>query len=324
MEMGYHMDKIALILAAGKSVRMNSNTPKVLHDVCGVPIFEHVTRAIDPVCDEKYAVISINDQERMSERYGGSIGLVIQDANGYGTGYAVMCAADHLKGKRGTVLVTAGDMPLILPESYVKLFAEMEAGNSAAMLTEVVDDPSGYGRVIRGADNAVEEIVEHKDLKPDQIRINEINSAVYCFDIESLLWALPRIKYNKNSNELYLTDVIGILIEAGKSVAGVNVTEKGECMGINDRVQLASAERAMRKRINEKHMRAGVTILNPECTYIHPDAIVGRDTIIYPGCELGAGCVVGSNCVIRQGCVVSGSRIADSTLIPAYSIISGA
>jgi bifunctional UDP-N-acetylglucosamine pyrophosphorylase/glucosamine-1-phosphate N-acetyltransferase len=120
---------------------------------------------------------------------------------------------------------------------------------------------------------------------------------------------------------LYLTDVIGILIAAGKSVAAVSVTEEGECMGINDRVQLASAEKAMRKRINERHMRAGVTIIDPECTYIHPDAIIGRDTVIYPGCELGAGCVVGNSCVIRQGCIICNSRIADGAVAPAYSII---
>jgi len=321
---GISMDKIALILAAGKSVRMNSDTPKVLHDVCGIPIFEHVLRAIAPVCDEKYAVISANDRDRMCEKYGGSVGLVIQDANGYGTGYAVMCAVDHLRGKRGAVLITAGDMPLILPESYVKLFAGMAAGNCAAMLTEIVGDPYGYGRVIRGAGGAVEKIVEQKDLNPDQMGISEINSAVYSFNIESLLWALPRITYNTNSNELYLTDVIGILIAAGKSVAAVSVTETGECMGINDRVQLASAEKAMRKRINERHMRAGVTIVDPACTYIHPDAVIGRDTVIYPGCALGAGCVVGSHCALGQGCVVNGTRIADGTVLPAYTVISGA
>jgi bifunctional UDP-N-acetylglucosamine pyrophosphorylase/glucosamine-1-phosphate N-acetyltransferase len=141
--------------------------------------------------------------------------------------------------------------------------------------------------------------------------------------MESLLWALPRITYNNSSNELYLTDVIGILIAAGKSVAAVSAAEKGECMGINDRVQLASAERAMRKRINERHMRAGVTIINPECTYIHPDAIIGRDAIIYPGCELGAGCVIGDNCVLGQGCVISGARIASGVVTPAYAVISG-
>ena len=307
------MEKLALIMAAGEGTRMLSNLPKVLHAVCGQPIVEHVLRAVDSVCKQKVLIVG-HGKERIMEACHGQADFVEQQPGGWGTGHAIRSAASMLEGKKGAVLITAGDMPLVLPETYARLMSEVEKGYAAAMLTDHVDNPTGYGRVVR-ENGKVCAIVEQKDLVGEHHNIKEMNASVYCFDIEALLWALPQLKNNNGAHEYYLTDVINILYKGGREITTVPVLEKSECCGINNRLQLAQAEREMRRRINARHMREGVTMIDPEATYIEPDVSIGRDTVVYPGCVLQKGTIIGENCLLLPNCRIMNSVVGDNVRI---------
>ena len=304
------MDKIALIMAAGEGTRMKSNTPKTLHEICGIPMVEHVMRALDPVCKEQVMIVGFG-KEKVMAAYRGRVQFVEQKGDGWGTGFAIKCASPVLEGRHGVAIVSAGDMPLVLPETFARLAQTVESGEAAAaILTMQVDAPFGYGRIVR-EEGKVARIVEQKDLTPEQQGIREINSSVYAFDIDALLWALPQLTNDNHAHEYYLTDVIGLLYQGGYRVTTVPVIEQAECMGINDRVQLAAADREMRRRINNKHLREGVTMIDPERVYIQPGVSIGRDTIIHPGCEIGMGSVIGEKCVLRAGCQIAFSQVGE-------------
>ena len=304
------MDKLALVMAAGEGTRMRSDLPKVLHQVCGLPMLEHVLRSLGSVNAQQYVIVGHN-KERVIAEYHSKVEFIEQTPGGWGTGWAIRCCEHVLKGKKGVVLITAGDMPLVRTETFARLISEVESGkHAAALLTDLVDNPFGYGRIVR-ENGKITGIVEQKDLKPDQLNIKEINASVYCFDIEALLWALPQLNDKNSANEYYLTDVIGILHQGGYAMTTVPVLDKSECMGVNDRVQLANADAEMRKRINAKHMREGVTMLDPSRVYIQPDVSIGKDTIIHPGCEIGKGSVIGEKCVLRAGCQIAFSNIGE-------------
>ncbi len=308
------MDKLALILAAGEGTRMLSETPKVLHEICGKTILDHVLQAMDLVCEHKTVIVG-HGKERIMDAYHGRVDFVVQKPDGKGTGYAVKSAESTLQGKKGVVLITVGDAPLVLPETFAKLVSEVEKGSVAALLSDTIDNPFGYGRVIRDKKGNVCAIVEQKDLQGDQHKVNEMNASVYAFDIEALLWALPQLNDRNAAHEYYLTDVISILYGAGKKIVSVPVLEKSECLGINDRVQLAQAAKAMRQRINNKAMRSGVTLIDPDNTYIEPDVVIGQDTVIYPGCVLQKGSVIGEKCTLLPNCRISGSALASEVTV---------
>ena len=308
------MEKIALIMAAGEGTRMKSATPKTLHEICGVPMLEHVMRAIEPVCKEQAVIVGYG-KEKVIAAYKGRVQFVEQKGDGWGTGFAIKCAAPLLEGRHGVALISAGDMPLVLSETFERLVSTVERGEaSAAILTMQVDQPFGYGRIVR-ENGKVSAIVEQKDLTPEQQGIREINSSVYAFDIDALLWALPQLTNDNHAHEYYLTDVISLLHKGGYGVTTVPVIEQAECMGINDRVQLAQADREMRRRINNKHLREGVTMIDPSRVYIQPGVSIGRDTVIHPGCEIGSGCVIGERCVLRAGCQIAFSHVGAGSQI---------
>lgn len=302
------MDKIALIMAAGEGTRMKSALPKTLHEICGVPMLEHVMRAMEPVCKEQAVIVGYG-KEKVIAAYKGRVQFVEQKGDGWGTGFAIRCAAPLLEGKHGVVLVAAGDMPLVLSETFERLASTVERGEAAAaVLTMQVEKPFGYGRIVR-ENGRVCAIVEQKDLTSEQQGIREINSSVYAFDIDALLWALPQLTNENHAHEYYLTDVIGLLYRGGYRVTTVPVIEQAECMGINDRVQLAAVDGEMRRRINSKHLREGVTMIDPSRVYIQPGVSIGKDTVIHPGCEIGSGCVIGERCVLRAGCQIAFSQV---------------
>ncbi|MGI6172671.1 MAG: NTP transferase domain-containing protein [Christensenellales bacterium] len=306
------MDKLALIMAAGEGTRMLSSRPKMLHKICGVAMVEYVLRALDPVCKEKYMIVG-HGKERMMEHCHGQAQFVEQKPDGWGTGHAIRSCEHVLQGRHGQVIVTAGDMPLVLPETFARLMSEVERGAACAMLTDQKENPVGYGRVVR-ENGKVAAIVEQKELVGDQHLIKETNASVYCFDIDALLWALPKLGTNNNAHECYLTDAIGILYQGGHEVRTVPVLEKNEGMGINDRVQLAAADREMRMRINIRHMRAGVSIIDPEATYIQPDVTIGQDTVIFPNCSIEKGSSIDANCELRECRIVSSHIGANARL----------
>ena len=312
---------MALVMAAGESVRMKSNVPKMLHTLCGLPILEHVLRALSGVCDHTVVIVG-HGREQVMEAYHGRVDFAIQTPEAKGTGHAVRCAMDFLTGRKGPVVVTAADMPLVLPETYSRLVESVRGGNAAALLTDVVDNPHGYGRIVRD-DGKIVRIVEQKDLTDEQRGINEINGLVCCFDAETLLWALPRLSDQNHAREVYLTDVVELIAASGKPVVSVAVIEKCECQGINTREQLALREAELRTRVNRRHMLSGVTLIDPAATYIEEDVVIGRDSVIYPGNIICRGTVIGEKCEILPGCRISASKIGEGAKIES-SIIVGA
>ncbi|MBW6411138.1 bifunctional UDP-N-acetylglucosamine diphosphorylase/glucosamine-1-phosphate N-acetyltransferase GlmU [Clostridium weizhouense] len=302
------MYKCALVLAAGQGKRIKSDIPKVLHKVCGKEMVIHVIDTIRKAGIDDVNVIVGNGAELVKERTQiKNIEYSLQSEQ-LGTGHAVQCASEFLKGKQGIVAVFTGDTPLI-KESTIKNLVEshIENNNSATILTSIVEDPTGYGRIIRNG-NEVLKIVEHKDCNEEELKVNEMNAAIYCFDIESLCESLGKLNNNNKQGEYYLTDVIEILKSQGKTI-GAFVTDFEETIGVNSRVQLAEAEEILKNRINLKHMENGVTLIDPKTTYIGIDVEIGKDTIIYPNNILEGCTVIGNNCIIYQN-----SRIKDSTI----------
>ena len=276
------MYKCALILAAGQGTRIKSDLPKVLHKVCGKEMVNHVIDTMRKAKIDDINVIIGKGAELVKEKTASrNVSYSLQEEQ-LGTGHAVKCAIDFLKNKTGVVGVFAGDAPLIKPETINKLFeTHMENKNAATLLSSIVEDPTGYGRIVRDGDEVLK-IVEHKDCTEEELKINEMNAAIYCFDIESLLSSLEKLSNDNNQGEYYLTDVIGILKDEGKKVGALSIDYE-ETIGVNSRVQLAEAEEILRRRINRRHMENGVTLIDPNSTYIGDDVEIGRDTIIYPG-----------------------------------------
>ncbi len=302
------MYKCALVLAAGQGKRIKSDLPKVLHKVCGKEMLKHVIDSVRNSGINDIDVIIGKGAELVKERtLDKNVSYSLQ-AEQLGTGHAVKCAEEFLKGKKGVVGIFTGDTPLIKQSTIERLFDEhIENKNSATILTAIVDDPTGYGRIVR-ENNEVSKIVEHKDCTEEELKINEMNSGIFCFDIESLVNALGKLNNNNNQGEYYLTDAIEILKSQGKKIGAV-ITEYEETIGINSRVQLAEAEEILKNRINFKHMENGVTLIDPKTTYIGSDVEIGKDTIIYPNNIFEGSTKIGSNCVIYQN-----SRIVDSII----------
>lgn len=331
------MIQTALILAAGEGKRMKSALPKVMHKVCGLPLIEYVLQAVSAVSDGAPVAVVGNGKELVEEYLGDRVRYAVQHER-KGTAHAVMTARSYLAGQQGYVTVTAGDMPAITAETFIALAEYTKTQKLAAcVLTAVVPDATGYGRILRGEDGSVAGIVEHRDATEEQKKINEINTSIYCFDIESLLFALDRVKADNAQGELYLTDTIAILRAAGKAVGGFIAADPQEAEGINDRVQLQAAEKVMRRRINTRLMEEGVTLIDADSTYIEKTVTVGKDTVIYPGNVLSGGTVIGENCILYpnnrmenavigdgvtvQSSVILDARVGDGTTVGPYAYL---
>lgn len=316
------MYKTALILAAGDGKRMKSDLPKVLHKVCGYPLVKHVFNAVKCVSDDEPIIITGRCGE-LTRKIFGENARYAEQTERRGTAHAVMCGKHFLQGKDGYVTVTAGDMPLLRGETFEKMVnTAVENDMAACVLTAVVDDSFGYGRIIRDENGNVKAIVEQRDASEEEQKIKEINTSVYCFKIDRLLDALLRINDNNAQGELYLTDVLGILYNDGCRVGACIVDDNTEAMGINDRVQLSLAEKQMQKRINEKVMLGGVTLIDPDTTYIEAGVVIGRDSVVYPGNVLSGQTVIGENCVLFSNSRIDNSNIGDKTEVQCSVILS--
>lgn len=331
------MSRYAIILAAGQGTRMKSKLYKVLHPVLGRPMIQHVIGQLNAVQLNKMITIVGHGAEEVAVHIGDQSQLVIQDEQ-LGTGHAVLQAEELLRNKDGTTIVVCGDTPLIKSETYQALFDHHEQeGAKATILTTKVPNPTGYGRVIRNEDNEVERIVEHKDASDQELLVDEINTGTYCFDNRALFAALQSVSNDNAQGEYYLPDVIEILRSQNEKVSASLTNDYEETLGINDRVALAQAESTLKRRINEKHMRNGVTITDPENTYIGPDVVIGQDVLIHPGsiitgnssvktdAEIGPhseiiNCLVGKASVIKQS-VAKDSKIGDRVKIGPYAHI---
>ncbi len=303
------MNKFAIILAAGKGTRMKSDTPKVLHEVAGKSMLAHVLSNVGEVKTEKRIVIVGHEADRVIATLPKGTNFVKQTEQ-LGTGHAVRIAADLLANENGATLVIAGDTPLISGDTLNALFEYHFAQKATAtILTAIAPNPTGYGRIVRGADGSVEKIVEQKDANEAEKAISEINTGTYIFDNKALFRALGSITTDNAQGEYYLTDVIEIFKGLERNVAAYTLPEFDESLGINDRVALSQAEKIMRMRINKQHMMNGVTLLDPETTYIDADITIGAETIIE-----GNVTIKGKTMIHRNVHITNGSRIMDSEI----------
>jgi bifunctional UDP-N-acetylglucosamine pyrophosphorylase / glucosamine-1-phosphate N-acetyltransferase len=307
--------RYAIILAAGQGTRMKSKLYKVLHPVCGKPMVQHVVDQVSNLHIENIVTIIGHGAETVKAQLGDKSAYALQEQQ-LGTAHAVIQASDVLGDKEGTTIVVCGDTPLIKVETIESLFQHhLENGAKASVLTAVADDPTGYGRIIRNASGHVEKIVEHKDATDAERQIAEINTGTYCFDNQALFNALKNVSNDNVQGEYYLPDVIEILKKQGETVVAYQTEDFHETLGVNDRVALAEAEAIMRKRINEKHMRNGVTIIDPQNTYIDSEVQIGRDTIIYPGTTLKGLTVIGEDCMIGPNSEIDHCVVGNDTVI---------
>jgi bifunctional UDP-N-acetylglucosamine pyrophosphorylase/glucosamine-1-phosphate N-acetyltransferase len=315
------MGKYALILAAGEGKRMKSETSKVLHKVCGKEMVNHVIDIMRNAGFDDVNVIVGRSKEQVMERTSSrNVSYSIQEEQ-LGTGHAVLCAKEFLAGKNGTVAIFTGDAPLVREETVKAMLRSHEEGAySATLLTSVIEDPTGYGRVKRSG-NDVEKIIEHKDCTEEELKLTEINAGMYLFDVNELLSALTELKNDNAQGEYYLTDVIEIMRGRDLKVGAV-ITEFDETRGINSRVQLAEAEAIMRKRINEFHMDNGVTLIDPNTTYIGADVRIGNDTIIYPNNTLEGKTVIGKGVLLHPNNRIENSVIEDDVTVASSVILS--
>ncbi|CEH27787.1 bifunctional N-acetylglucosamine-1-phosphate uridyltransferase/glucosamine-1-phosphate acetyltransferase [Aneurinibacillus migulanus] len=302
-------DKFAVVLAAGQGTRMKSKLYKVLHSVCGKPMVQHVVDSLNELQADRIVVVVGHGADKVKEQLGSDVEYAMQEEQ-LGTAHAVMQVAPILKGRKGTTLVLSGDEPLISSETLEALVAHHEANQAAAtILTRVMDNPTGYGRIIRGEDGGVERIVEQKDATEEEQCVKEINTGTYCFDNEKLFAILEKVDNNNAQGEYYLPDAVEILKSQGERIEA-SITEE-ITIGVNDRVALAKAESMMRERILTKHMKEGVTIIDPSNTYIEADVVIGRDSIIYPGTLIGAGTVIGEECIIGPHTQLTNCQVGD-------------
>jgi bifunctional UDP-N-acetylglucosamine pyrophosphorylase/glucosamine-1-phosphate N-acetyltransferase len=313
----------AIILAAGKSTRMKTDLPKVLHEICGRPMLGYVINACRLAGVDNLAVVVGHGKDQVKERFENERDVTwVEQAEQRGTGHAVNCCRKALKGFSGSVLVVAGDMPLVRRVTLASLIQAREQSDDAVTLaTTVLDDPTGYGRIIRDADGRLEAIVEHRDCTEEQRAIREVNPSYYCFAAKRLFEALKKVQSAPQTGEYYVTDAVRVLREAGHDVSATVTAAPEDAMGINSRLDLAVVGRAMQDRIQLALMNEGVTIVDPDNTWIEADAAIGLDTTVYPFSFIGAGASIGEGCRIGPfASVGSGETVPDGAVVLPVAI----
>ena len=309
-----------VILAAGEGKRMRSRLPKVLHRLCGRPLIAYPLRIARSLADSIVLVAPPNS-ETVAAAAGSDVRIVVQRER-LGTGHAVLQAREVCDG--ATVLVLPGDMPLLRASTIERLVSHHTSKEAAAtLLTAVVENPQGYGRVLRQRGRPTQ-IVEDRDATDDQKKITEIGTSVYCFDARRLWATLAEVRADNDQGEYYLTDVIGLLSRAGARIEAVSVPDAADALGVNDRRQLAAVATIQRRRILDLLMESGVTLLDPASTYIDDTVSIGPDTVIYPQVVIEGETEIGSECVVEAGCQISASRLGDRVRLRPYCVLSEA
>jgi bifunctional UDP-N-acetylglucosamine pyrophosphorylase/glucosamine-1-phosphate N-acetyltransferase len=311
-----------VILAAGKGTRLKSSVAKVLHRAGGRTLVEHILRACEPLKARETVVVVGHQAEQVTAVVEPFQAAAVLQQPQNGTGHAMQMAKRAL-GRAKLAVVLPGDAPLVRTESLKALVAAHRNGNAAAtILSAVLADPSGYGRVVRKTETAVSAIVEESQLSEEQRDINEINSAIYCFTLEKLWPALSQIKPNNKHRELYLTDAIAVLNAKGEIVQAQVAADSREVLGCNTRADLAEVDRVFRERKRSALMDGGVTIQLPETVLIDPDVTVGEDTIIEPGVQLLGKTRIGARCTIRTGSVLSDALLGDDVTVEPHCVVA--
>ena len=309
----------AVVLAAGHGTRMRSARPKPLHRLCGRPMILHVLDALAELPVTRVVVVVGHRAEWVTKTLidhapAGMAIEFVEQAEQRGTGDAMSVALTGLPEEEmsddGDVVVLPGDTPLLRPDTLARLVHAHRAHDDAAtLLTAVLDDPTGYGRVVRGRNDAVARVVEHGDATDEELGVTEVNTSMYCFKRSVLAPSLRRLSPANAQGEYYLTDVVEVLYEAGHRVGSLVVEDTMEVAGVNDRAQLAIAEAELRDRINERWMRRGVTMWDPQTTYIDTEVTLATDVVLLPGVILQGDCVVGQHAEIGPD-----TRLVDTTV----------
>ncbi len=316
----------AIILAAGKSTRMKSDLPKVLHDVCGRPMLAYVIEACRKVGINEMTIVVGHRKELVMETFRNEPGLqwVTQEEQ-IGTGHAVMMARQSLEGFDGDVVVLYGDAPCIRVSTLQQLLAHHEESNaSVTLLTAVLDDPAAYGRIIRDDNGYLAGIREFKDCTDAQAAIQEINPGYYCYRAADLLWSLDRIDNDNAKGEYYLTDTIAKLIEDNRPAEALPGAAPEEVIAANSRAELVDVTRIIHQRIVRIHLEQGVTIVDPGSTFIDSRATIGQDTVIRPFTVIDGPVRIGSNCVVGPFAHLSGGAVVEKgTTVEPFVQVSG-
>ena len=325
--MTFRGDTAVLVLAAGPGTRMRSDTPKVLHTLGGRSMLSHSLHAMTKLAPQHLVVVLGYDHQRISplvaelaDDLGRAIDVALQDQP-LGTGHAVLCGLSALpEDYAGIVVVAAGDTPLLDADTLADLIATHSSaghgqGAAVTVLTTTLDDPHGYGRILRTQDNEVMAIVEQTDATPSQRGIREVNTGVYAFDIAALRSALSRLSSNNAQQELYLTDVIAILRRDGHTVSARHIDDSALVAGVNNRVQLAELGAELNRRIVAGHQMAGVTVVDPATTWIDVDVTIGRDTVIHPGTQLLGRTQIGGHCSVGPDTTLADVSVGDNASV---------
>ena len=317
-------DLHVVVLAAGKGTRMKSDRPKVLHPLAGLPLIEHVLRSADRLRATSTVLVVGHGADDVRAALGSRHDLVFAvQSPQLGTAHALMQAEPALRGKSGTVLLIYADIPLLQFGTLARLIETHRAARAAAtVLTAHLDDPYGYGRIVRGADGRIARIVEERDASADERALKEINSGIYAFKLGPLFETLKRLASDNAQGEYYLTDVVAAYRQQGLRVETLTLATADELRGVNTRVDLADLSRVMRARKNREVMLAGVTLDDPSTTAIDEDVSIGADTTIGAGARLEGRTVVGGRCRVHAGVRLTDATLGDGATVFDYTVIA--
>jgi len=314
-----------VILAAGKGTRMKSELPKVLHPIAGQPLIDRVLDTAQALNPSTMTLVVGHSADKVRTHLAGRPGLAfaVQEPQ-LGTGHALLQTEPILRGRSGIVILLSGDVPLLRADSLQGLVeTHKAAGAAATVLTAKLERPYGYGRIVR-TNGRISRIVEERDATPSQREIKEINSGIYAFDLEPLFDALSAINAENSQGEYYLPDLIGIYRRQKRGVATFTIAHAAEIRGINSRTELPEVSKMVRQQKNEELMAAGVTLIDPDTTYIDSDVEIGPDTVIHPFVFIEQGTTIGAACEIHAGSRVVNSKVGDRVLIRNHSVIADA
>lgn len=329
------MTTIALVLAAGEGTRMKSKTPKVLHTVLGTPMISMVLNSAKAAGCDHSVVITGHEAEKVSAVLSDDVHTVFQPTRA-GTANAVYVAKEKIEEllghsleasettdpKNGVLVVLSGDTPCLTPETIKKLVDRtLESGAAATILTAEAENPCGYGRILRCDEHHINGVVEERDASPEQKLITEVNTGTYCFALDNLFDRLLRINNNNAQNELYLPDIIPVLLEDGMRVESISIEDAGEAAGVNTRVQLAEAVERTRQTINKKHMLNGVTIEVPSLTWISPEVTIEEDVVILSNCRITGKTSIASGALIGPDTRIENSQIGEKSCVDSSIVL---
>ena len=314
-----------LLLAAGLGTRMKSRRAKVLHELAGRPLIAHLVRAAFALNPASIITVVGHQADDVEKAVRNEVTLLLEDgaearpelhfarqAEQRGTGHAVMAAREILQNRTAPLIVTAGDVPMLSSDLLKRLVETHKAEQAdATVLTVMLENPFGYGRIIRDAEDQYLRCVEQKDGSPEELAVKEVNVSIYCFNPQSLLGALDHLTTDNAQGEYYLTDVPQILLQRGKRLSLFRYENAEEVRGINTRVELAELERQLREKKVRELMLAGVTIIDPATTYVQQDVEIGQDTILYPQISIEGRSKIGANCVVHSWTRLTNVQIED-------------